>query len=130
MVARAPRKRMYRSMQGRMIDVEKLRAANENVQAVGNMNVNARGDVLGKGGKVVTSKEKVIRKYYEQPKGMADDTPSRSKPIPVPREPMKQAVQRATPVAEKPAPKKAPTPKAKPKATAKKGIDEALDGLE
>ena len=65
MVARAPRKKMYRSMQGRMIDIEKLRAANENVQAVGNMNVNARGDVLGAGGKIVTPKETVIRKYYE-----------------------------------------------------------------
>ena len=29
MVARAPRKRMYRTMQGRMVDIEKLRAANE-----------------------------------------------------------------------------------------------------
>ena len=61
MVARAPRKRMYRSMQGRMIDIEKLRAANENTQAVGNMNVNARGDVLGKGGQIVTPKETVIK---------------------------------------------------------------------
>ena len=61
MVARAPRKRMYRSMQGRMIDIEKLRAANETVPAVGNMNVNAKGDVLGAGGKVVTPKETVIR---------------------------------------------------------------------
>ena len=43
MVARAPRKRMYRTMQGRMVDIEKLRAANESVQAVGNMNVNAKG---------------------------------------------------------------------------------------
>ena len=43
MVARAPRKKMYRTMQGRMVDIEKLRAANESVQAVGNMNVNARG---------------------------------------------------------------------------------------
>ena len=33
MVARAPRKRMYRTMQGRMVDIEKLRAANENVRA-------------------------------------------------------------------------------------------------
>ena len=66
MVARAPRKRMYRTMQGRMVDIEKLRAANESVQAVGNMNVNARGDVLGAGGKVVTPKEAVIRKYYER----------------------------------------------------------------
>ena len=46
MVARAPRKRMYKSMQGRMIDIEKLRSANETTQAVGNMNVNARGDVI------------------------------------------------------------------------------------
>ena len=46
MVARAPRKRMYRSMQGRMIDIEKLRTTNEDVRAVGNMNVNARGYVL------------------------------------------------------------------------------------
>ena len=34
MVARAPRKKMYRSMQGKMIDIEKLRAANEGIQAV------------------------------------------------------------------------------------------------
>ena len=40
MVARAPRKRMYRTMQGRMVDIEKLRAANESVRAVGNMAVN------------------------------------------------------------------------------------------
>ena len=73
MVAKAPRKKMYRSMQGRMIDIEKLRAANEDVQAVGNMNVNARGDVLGTGGKIVTKKETVMQKYYEQPKGMNNE---------------------------------------------------------
>ena len=145
MVARAPRKRMYRTMQGRMVDIEKLRAANESVQAVGNMNVNARGDVLGAGGQVVTSKETVIKKYYEQPKGMVSDTPSRGKPTPAPKsQPVKQ-VQKMTPVAAKPAPKKTvvPQPKKveqvaqsvetfKPKAegTAKKGIDAALDGLE
>jgi hypothetical protein len=38
-------------MQGRMVDIDKLRAANETVQAVGNMNVNARGDVIGQSGK-------------------------------------------------------------------------------
>ena len=62
MVARAPRKRMYRTMQGRMVDIEKLRAANESVQAVGNINVNARGDVLGAGGKVITKKEQIIKR--------------------------------------------------------------------
>ena len=143
MVARAKPKRMYRTMQGRMVDIEKLRTANEGVQAVGNMNVNARGDVLGAGGQVVTSKETIIKQYYEQPKGMVSDTPTKNKPTQAPKiEPVK-TVQKMTPVASKPAPTKtvAPQPKKveakpvetfKPKAesTAKKGIDAALDGLE
>ena len=149
MVARAPRKRMYRTMQGRMVDIEKLRAANESVQAVGNMNVNARGDVLGAGGSIVTKKETVIQKYYEQPKGMVSDTP-RSKTMPAPKAEPVKTVQKMTPIAAKPAPKKvAPQPKkvepspapqaeAKPvesfkpktESTSKKGIDAALDGLE
>jgi len=143
MVARAPRKRMYRTMQGRMVDIEKLRAANESVQAVGNMNVNARGDVIGPGGQVVTPKEQIIKKYYEQPKGMVSDTPSKGKPIPAPKSEPVKTVQKMTPVASKPAPKKtvAPQPKkvevkpvetSKPKTenTTKSGIDAALDGLE
>jgi outer membrane biosynthesis protein TonB len=135
-------------MQGRMVDIEKLRAANESVQAVGNMNVNARGDVLGAGGQVVTPKEQIIKKYYEQPKGMVSDTPSKGKPMPAPKAEPVKTVQKMTPVAAKPAPKKtvAPQPKKvevkpveskpvetfKPKSesTAKKGIDAALDGLE
>jgi hypothetical protein len=132
MVARAPRKRMYRSMQGRMIDIEKLRAANENVRAVGNMDVNARGDQIGPGGKVIKTKEQVVAKYYEAPKGVVDDTPARSKPTPAPRQENAQ-VMTPTPqpkaVQSKPAPR---TRQTKPKtATApKKGIDAALDGLE
>jgi hypothetical protein len=126
MVARAPRKRMYRTMQGRMVDIDKLRATNEDVRAVGNMNVNARGDVLGPGGTITATKEKVIAKYYEQPRGMVDDTPARAKPTPPRRvapAPQPKAVE------SKPAPQPR-TRQAKPKATPKKGIDAALDGIE
>jgi len=147
MVARPTRKKMYRTMQGRMVDIEKLRAANETVQAVGNMNVNARGDVLGPSGQIVTKKETIIKKYYEQPRGMVDDTPARAKPAPAPRTPIKQTVQKMTPVAkmevkQQPAPEPVvapkveaePTPvatfKPKTESTDKKGIDAALDGLE
>jgi len=147
MVARPTRKRMYRTMQGRMVDIEKLRAANENVQAVGNMNVNARGDILGPGGQIATKKETIIKKYYEQPRGMVDDTPARAKPAPAPRTPPKQTVQTMTPVTktevkQKPAPEPVvapkveaePTPvatfKPKTETAEKKGIDAALDGLE
>ena len=125
MVARAPRKRMYRSMQGCMIDIEKLRAANEETIAVGNMNVNARGDVIGAGGQVVTTKADVVAKYYEQPKGRVDDTPARMKPTPARKvAPAPKAVE------TKPAPQPRVTRQAKPKATPKKGIDAALDGIE
>ena len=147
MVARAPRKRMYRTMQGRMVDIEKLRAANETVQAVGNMNVNARGDQIGPGGQIVTPKDKVIKNYYEAPKGVVDDTPARNKPTPatpVVEQPQPE-VKIMTPLPAKPAPKKIvkpETPKVepegkkvetfKPKTTtkSKSGIDAALDGLE
>jgi outer membrane biosynthesis protein TonB len=148
MVARAPRKKMYRTMQGRMIDIEKLRAANESIPAVGNMKVNARGDQLGAGGQVVTPKETIMRKYYEQPKGMVDDTPTKNKPTPAPTvEPVK-TVQKMTPVAKKEVKKTQPKPepvietkieaeptpvetfKPKTESTDKKGIDAALDGLE
>ena len=146
MVARAPRKRMYRTMQGRMVDIEKLRAANETVQAVGNMNVNARGDVIGPGGTIVTPKSEVIQKYYEQPKGRVDDTPARSKQTPAIKVAPKQTIQKMSPTpkaeVKKPTPKTVTAPKVqeapkpvqtfKPKeeSSAKKGIDAALDGLE
>ena len=128
MVARAPRKRMYRTMQGRYIDIEKLRGANEDTRAVGNMNVNARGDVLGPGGQIATPKADVIAKYYEQPKGKVDDTPARMRQTPPRRvAPAPKAVE------SKPAPQPRATRQArqaKPKVTPKKGIDAALDGIE
>jgi len=127
MVARPTRKKMYRTMQGRMVDIEKLRAANESTQAVGNMKVNARGDVLGSSGQIVTPKEQIIKKYYEQPKGKVSEAPSRTVQTPAPQPVETKAVE----------PKKVVTPKvATPKAATKKtvapkkGIDEALDGLE
>lgn len=125
-------------MQGRMVDIEKLRAANESVQAVGNMNVNARGDVLGAGGQIATPKQKVMQKYYEQPKGMVSDTPIkyRSSPATTKTKETAKPIKKMTPVsapAKKVDTKKSdPVSTFKPKteSTSKKGIDAALDGLE
>jgi len=128
MVARAKPKRMYRTMQGRMVDIEKLRSANESVQAVGNMNVNARGDVLGSNGQVVTPKAEVIKKYYEQPKGKVSEGPASTKQKPA----QQPQVEIKAVEPKKVATPKVATPKVAPKKTVapKKGIDEALDGLE
>ena len=127
MVSKAPRKKVYRTMQGRYVDIEKLRAANESVRAIGNMSVNARGDVLGPGGAVVKPKSEVMQKYYEQPRGMVDDTPIRARPTPV----NKIAPPKAKTIETKPASKPREPKKTTPKKTVEKnGIDAALDGIE
>lgn len=57
-------KKNYRTMQGRDIDMEALRARNELVIAVSNESVNARGDHI-KGGKIVKPRDHVVAEYYE-----------------------------------------------------------------
>ena len=128
MVARAKTKKMYRTMQGRMVDIEQLRSANESTLAVGNMNVNARGDVMGTGGQVVTPKAEVIKKYYEQPKGKVSEGPASTKQKPA----QQPQVEAKAVEPKKVATPKVATPKVAPKRTVapKKGIDAALDGLE
>ena len=62
----------YRTMQGKMIDMDKLASQNEQTLAVGNVKVNARGDLLGEGGKIVKKREEVMAEYYEtNPKAQA-----------------------------------------------------------
>lgn len=53
-------------MMGKEIDMDKLMAQNELMPAIGNMKVNARGDELGPGGKIVRKREEVMATYYEQ----------------------------------------------------------------
>lgn len=69
--------RTYRTMQGKTIDMDKLRSQNELTPAVGNMKVNARGDEIGPGGKILRTREQIMSSYYENnPKATPDvDTP-------------------------------------------------------
>lgn len=50
----------YRSMQGKEVDMHKLVMQNEMTVAVGNIKVNARGDELGPGGKIIKKREDVL----------------------------------------------------------------------
>ena len=64
---------MVRSMQGRDVDMEKLMRQHELMPAVGNARVNARGDELGPGGKILRKREDVMAEYYENnPKAKPD----------------------------------------------------------
>lgn len=55
----------YRTALGKVIDMDNLRLANEETIAVGNMKVNARGDELGPGGKIVRTRNQVMDEYYK-----------------------------------------------------------------
>lgn len=49
------------SYRGAHIDIEALRNENAHVPAVGNMNVNAKGDLLGRGGSVAKTVDEIAR---------------------------------------------------------------------
>lgn len=54
--------KVYRSAQGKSVDLGTIILRNENVRAVGNMNVNARGDVLDSQNKVIETKPRQIQR--------------------------------------------------------------------
>lgn len=74
MALRQTGKKTYRTMQGKPIDMDLLRQRNELTPAVGNARVNARGDEIGPGGKIVRKREDVLRDYYaDNPQAAPDE---------------------------------------------------------
>lgn len=60
-------KRAYRTASGKMVDMDTLALKNETVLAVGNMNVNARGDRVGNGGQIIQTREELMAEHYQVP---------------------------------------------------------------
>lgn len=62
----APKKgKTYRTSSGQQVDFGALLLNNETVPALGNMNVNARGDEIAPDGSITKSREQVMREYNE-----------------------------------------------------------------
>lgn len=61
MAMKEQQRQVYRTMQGREVDMNKLIHQNELTVAVGNVRVNARGDELGPGGKIIRKREDVLK---------------------------------------------------------------------
>lgn len=61
MAMKEQQRSVYRSMQGKEIDMGKLMNQNEMTIAVGNVKVNARGDQLGPGGQIIKTREEILR---------------------------------------------------------------------
>ena len=59
-------KDMYRSANGKTVDMGALRLKNEKTRAVGNMKVNSRGDVINDKNQVIQSRNQQVGKHYKQ----------------------------------------------------------------
>ena len=76
MAVRQTGRKVYKSMQGKSIDMDLLRQKNELTPAVGNARVNARGDELGPGGKIIKKREDVLGEYYrDHPQAVPNEIP-------------------------------------------------------
>ena len=77
MAMKQPGRKIYKTANGKNVDLDLLISRNELTPAVGNARVNARGDELGPGGKIIRKREDVLKNYYDQPNGVKNETVKR-----------------------------------------------------
>jgi hypothetical protein len=65
-------KNSYRTANGKSVDMRALQLKNETVKAVGNMNVNARGDVVNNANNVIDSKAHQKKRMYDRQTNVQD----------------------------------------------------------
>jgi hypothetical protein len=80
MVQKAPGRKTYRTANGKSIDLDQLIQRNELTPAVGNARVNARGDELGPGGKIIRKREDVLRDYYQSSASVPEESARKKAP--------------------------------------------------
>jgi hypothetical protein len=59
-------RKIYKSAQGKTVDLGALLLQNESVRAVGNMNVNARGDTVDSTNRVIDQKNRQVQRQYRK----------------------------------------------------------------
>jgi len=57
---------VYKSANGKTVDMGALRLQNEKVRAVGNMRVNARGDVINDSNEVIRTRNEQVGQQYQK----------------------------------------------------------------
>jgi hypothetical protein len=64
--------KIYKTARGKTVDFGSMRLQNENVRAVGNMGVNARGDRIDSQGNVIDPKNQQIQRRIQRQTNVAD----------------------------------------------------------
>ena len=76
---------VHRTARGNAVDMSTLMAKNEKTRAVGNMNVNARGDVIDNHNKIIKDNTKKVKSGYQKlvaPQAQKATVPDRKPAIP------------------------------------------------
>jgi hypothetical protein len=103
-------RKIYRTAQGKTVDLGALQLRNENVRAVGNMSVNARGDLIDSGNRPIDSRNQQVARQYRRQTTNVTDTPVRSSQatksatVPLPPEDFQDDFAKPEPVAAPAAP--------------------------
>jgi hypothetical protein len=71
-------KKVYRTAQGKTVDLGSIILQNENTRAVGNMGVNARGDIVDSRNSSVKSRTQQVSKQYKRQVTNVSDEPVKS----------------------------------------------------
>ena len=79
---------VYRSALGRSVDMAALAAKNEKVRAVGNMKVNARGDIIDGMGKVIKPANEKVNERYSRTVGNKSAQPVKQPRPTIPAKPI------------------------------------------
>jgi hypothetical protein len=81
MAMKQPSRKIYKTANGKNVDLDLLISRNELTPAVGNARVNARGDELGPGGKIIRKREDVLKSYYDQSPGVREENVKRTEKV-------------------------------------------------
>lgn len=64
--------KVYKTARGKQVDVGSMRLQNENVRAVGNMGVNARGDRIDAQGNIIDSRNQQLQRRIQRQTNVSD----------------------------------------------------------
>ena len=70
-------RKVYRTAQGKMVDLGALQLRNETVRSVGNMKVNARGDLIDSNNRAINSRNQQVDRQYRRQTSNVSNTPVR-----------------------------------------------------
>ena len=71
---------MARSAKGKEVNMAALRFKNQNATTVGNVRMNAKGDLLGKNGKIIKTREQLAQEYNTKVANAAVNVPLSQSP--------------------------------------------------